>query len=369
MADNNYKSDRLKWILVLIAFILTGVMFAGIICGWFEKKDDTNPTETAQGNVLDENGDNLADGEVHPMPVNMLFALPMATAADTSTSVTVKATVLPEDATNKKLDWAVKWKNESSSWATGKQVASYVTVTPTADGSATATVTNKAAFGEQIVITVTSRDNPDAKAECTVDYLQRIESATLKIGSLSVNLGGNTNVTVLVGKNTGGAGGTITLTKTLASVYTVAETYTEKVSFTGGQQETSYDYGSDYFAYRSSGSMGSSSCIAFDDIDSAVGKSIYFDRRLFSAYNFYSASNRAASGDWTMYETKFSDMTAADINGYYEMRGSGKILWDITVTFTGSKKTYTYESALRWTGIDTTVSVSSVGVDTPSLAF
>ena len=71
-----------------------------------------------------------------------------------------------------------------------------------------------------------------------------------------------------------------------------------------------------------------------------------------------------------MYPTNFSDLSASEINGYYEMRGgSGKILWDITVTFTGSKKTYTYESALKWTGIDTTVSVSSVGVDTPSLAF
>ena len=39
----------------------------------------------------------------------------------------------------------------------------------------TATVTCKAAFGEQIRITVTSRDNPEASASCTVDYKQQFE--------------------------------------------------------------------------------------------------------------------------------------------------------------------------------------------------
>ncbi|HIZ00319.1 MAG TPA: hypothetical protein H9676_06405, partial [Firmicutes bacterium] len=33
------RSDTVKWVLTLIAFIVVGVMLAGIICGWFEKKE------------------------------------------------------------------------------------------------------------------------------------------------------------------------------------------------------------------------------------------------------------------------------------------------------------------------------------------
>ena len=34
------RSDTIKWVLTLLAFILVGVMLAGIICGWFDKKDE-----------------------------------------------------------------------------------------------------------------------------------------------------------------------------------------------------------------------------------------------------------------------------------------------------------------------------------------
>ena len=34
---NHKKSDTVKWILTLLAFIVVGVLLAGIICGWFTK--------------------------------------------------------------------------------------------------------------------------------------------------------------------------------------------------------------------------------------------------------------------------------------------------------------------------------------------
>ena len=37
--------DKIKWILTLIAFILVGVMFAGILCGWFDKKEPAKEQE------------------------------------------------------------------------------------------------------------------------------------------------------------------------------------------------------------------------------------------------------------------------------------------------------------------------------------
>ena len=32
------RSDTVKWVLTLLAFILVGVMLAGIILGWFERE-------------------------------------------------------------------------------------------------------------------------------------------------------------------------------------------------------------------------------------------------------------------------------------------------------------------------------------------
>lgn len=94
-------------------------------------------------------------------------------SAIAESAYTLTATITPSDAANKKVDWTVAFKNGSSTWASGKTVTDYVTVTPTSDGSLTARVECKAAFGSQIVVTVTSRENRSASATCTADYQQR----------------------------------------------------------------------------------------------------------------------------------------------------------------------------------------------------
>lgn len=45
------KSDKVKWVLTLVAFIIVAVMLAGIICGWFERKEETKeqPAEVVAG--------------------------------------------------------------------------------------------------------------------------------------------------------------------------------------------------------------------------------------------------------------------------------------------------------------------------------
>lgn len=83
------------------------------------------------------------------------------------------ASVTPADAGNKAVDWAIGFKNANAAWASGKTVTDYVTVMPTSEGSLTARVECKAAFGTQIVVTVTSRENQSASATCTADYQQR----------------------------------------------------------------------------------------------------------------------------------------------------------------------------------------------------
>ena len=106
----------------------------------------------------------------------MRLSVTRAAAADGGYEpVTLTATVLPENATDKTVDWAVAFVNPSSEWASGKTVTDYVTVTPSSDGAATATVQCMEDFGAQIVVTATSRDNPEATAQCTVDFAKRIE--------------------------------------------------------------------------------------------------------------------------------------------------------------------------------------------------
>lgn len=173
------KSDVIKWI---IAFALIFVLLAGLIGTWVVLFEDDAPEEESPAQtetvVTDGEGNPMESGKVYAMPANMVFATTAAEPSDAKDGITLKATIDPDTAANQNVDWSVSFVNPSSSWASGKTITDYVTVTPTSDGALTATVQCLKAFGEQIKITVTSRANEYAKAECTVDYARRITDFT-----------------------------------------------------------------------------------------------------------------------------------------------------------------------------------------------
>lgn len=173
------KSDVIKWI---IAFALIFVLLAGLIGTWVVLFEDDAPEEESPAQtktvVTDGEGNPMESGKVYAMPANMVFATTAAEPSDAKDGITLKATIDPDTAANQNVDWSVSFVNPSSSWASGKTVTDYVTVTPTSDGALTATVQCLKAFGEQIKITVTSRANEYATAECTVDYARRITDFT-----------------------------------------------------------------------------------------------------------------------------------------------------------------------------------------------
>lgn len=173
------KSDVIKWI---IAFALIFVLLAGLIGTWVVLFEDDAPEEESPAQtetvVTDGEGNPMESGKVYAMPANMVFAATAAEPSDAKDGITLKATIDPDTAANQNVDWSVSFVNPSSSWASGKTVTDYVTVTPTSDGALTATVQCLKAFGEQIKITVTSRANEYATAECTVDYARRITDFT-----------------------------------------------------------------------------------------------------------------------------------------------------------------------------------------------
>ena len=194
------RSDTVKWVLTLFAFILVGVMLAGIILGWFDKKEEPPAGEEQQqtedgGMVVGEaegSSIRVMSAKVSPANYEEYGISPMAESAQRLT-----ATIMPANATNQEVDWAVVWVNPSSSWANGKTVTDYVTVTPTSDGALTANVECLQAFGEQVKVTCTSRQNPEASASSKVDYIKRIISGTMnylgdKTGSVNFTSEGST---------------------------------------------------------------------------------------------------------------------------------------------------------------------------------
>ena len=70
------RSDTIKWVLTLLAFILVGVMLAGIILGWFEKKEESPAEEeqTEQAAVIDGEGNAMDADTVYAMPEAMSFS-------------------------------------------------------------------------------------------------------------------------------------------------------------------------------------------------------------------------------------------------------------------------------------------------------
>ena len=187
----------------IISIILSGTFALaaiGLGVGIGLKKPDKNPTADIvmpkEDIVSDNEGNKMNDGVFHNLPIAMLVSqtpTKTETSDDMKTSVNVVATITPDDAANKAVDWTVAFVNASSNWASGKTATDYITAEPTTDGALTATVTCKAAFGEQIKITVTSRDNSDASASCTVDYKQQFTGYIVKLSQEGKNPVTNTD--------------------------------------------------------------------------------------------------------------------------------------------------------------------------------
>lgn len=182
--NNNYKSDKVKWIIVFLSIIVLSVFVLAANTngfttanpyGWFgnETKEESVETNTSSGIV------NEAGLEIHNTKFMKLSAMRTTAASPMANSgVTLTATILPETTTDKSVDWSVEFVEPTSSWASGKTASNYVSVVPTSDGALTATVSANEGFAAQVKIVVTARSNPEATAYCLVDYGQRLADTT-----------------------------------------------------------------------------------------------------------------------------------------------------------------------------------------------
>lgn len=237
MSNNNkqYKKSKvLNGIFggILALVIAGGVAAVGVFSNGFKdwnkfKKDDTKPEQPMPPSE-DSGGSDITAEASNGIRLMSMKLAPMqyaayGVAANAESAYTVTATVYPEDAANKLLDWTVSFKNASSTWASGKKVTDYVTVTPSSDGALTAVVQNIAAFGEQVVVKVTSRDNTSAYATLNVEYLQRTTGYTLSLdGKTYATTGTKANAAKPTFAASQSAAAKVTVNK--SSVYTRANT-------------------------------------------------------------------------------------------------------------------------------------------------
>ncbi len=179
--NSHKKSDKIKWI---IAFTLIAVLLLGMVAMIVANLKDNEETPKDDTVITEQVADNDFNMQTQSTGKIRLMSYGVATvAADASVSKTLTATVLSATAENKLVDWSVSW-GDSSNTAT---VTDYVTVTPSSNGSTTATVTCKKAFTGQIIVTVTTRES-GYTADCIVTFLG-VPTEITATGSISPTSG------------------------------------------------------------------------------------------------------------------------------------------------------------------------------------
>ena len=374
------RSDTVKWVLTLISFILVGVMLAGILCGWFEKKE----TEEEQAGVpaysfIVGNGEG-----------NRMSLMSVRNSAVTGESVTITATVEPDnEAENTGVDWTATWKNAESVWASGKSVSDYVTLTPGGEdyaASKSVTLENLQPFAEQIVVKATARDDPEITATCTADYAQKPVNFTLSFGEVSCNFGGDTDVTLEINANADTApGGAADAQFTKSEVYSLSQEFTVTYELTGKKfmSYTASGYGVEgwyiFGTYLNSPDFKDE----YADLSgySVADNGLYFGIKYLSdnlqlhtvGGGMSNLTSRPASehspSDFIQRFTHAGESLIPEGEALTYTYGSDLEMLDLKVTLTGEYATYTYETTFVIAGYTNTSTLTGMDVSDPAVVF
>lgn len=193
---NISKQTMKRLAVILSAMLLLAATVLSVVFGL------TSSEKTGMVNVDMNHNDNIiVTPETNPaMMMSVLRAGDntenvIQPSGDTD-GISITATIGPETAENKEIQWTVKWKESTGGnhsggtikaidWSEGKNVTDYVVLSEeTSMSGESITITCKQDFGEQIIVTATSAGTPEISASCTVDYCQKIKSLdyTFKYG-------------------------------------------------------------------------------------------------------------------------------------------------------------------------------------------
>lgn len=374
------RSDTVKWVLTLVAFIVVGVMLAGIILGWFEKKE----AEEEQAGVpvysfIVGNGEG-----------NRMSLTSVRNSAVTGESVTITATVEPDnEAENTGVDWTAAWKNAGSVWASGKSVSDYVTLTPGGEdyvASKSVTLENLQPFGEQIVVKATARDDPEITATCTADYAQKPVNFSLSFGEVSCNFGGDTDVTLEINANAETApGGAAGAQFTKSEVYSLSQEFTVSYELTGKKfmSYTASGYGVEGWYIFGTWLPSPDFKDEYADLSgySVADNGLYFGIKYLSdnlqlhtvgggmgGLNSSPASEHVPS-EFIQRFTHAGESLIPEGNSLTYTYGSDLEMLDLKVTLTGEYSEHVYETTFVIAGYTNTSTLTGMDVSEPAVVF
>lgn len=179
------KSEKAKFAVTVIVFVLILAVLGGlcysVITGippqdW-GKEDNSGTVEDAP--VTDGEGNEMT-ADVNPMPSTMIFSQDaMYGGTSSSYSVSVEATVDTLFSESNGINWSVKWKDENSEWATGKNVNDYVTIYSRIGSddvcNSVCMITCTQAFGETIILQASLVNHPYIPSvTCEIEFRQRV---------------------------------------------------------------------------------------------------------------------------------------------------------------------------------------------------
>ena len=206
----------------------------------------------------------------------------LAKVSDTEYKVT--ATLTPVDTTENLLSWNLAFKNPSSTWATGKKVYDYISVIPDSS-SLNCTLKLKAAFAEQIILTVSIVGHEDIKGSCTMDYEKKLLTHSLSFTGITENTSVLTGDTTFVHSST-------------YSIYTIDKTYSESFSIKDLETESSGEYLQDSYNWymgqfnsELSKFINGNEIVHFDTLESSfttfINSKLSNDSKYFGTYSYF----------------------------------------------------------------------------------
>ena len=346
---------RIISVVLAVVMVLSTCLMVG--CGSSKTPISNNNKPVSDVNTFDPDSVIVKTG--HQSEIKLMSAA--ATEEEIATlgltkepakTVTITASGTPADAMKYGVKWEVSWKNPSSTWASGKNVSSYVTYN-TAESTTKITISLKEAFGEQIIVKAISLDDPSLTATCTFDYAQRVTGVTLNIGNIACIMnGGKTNVKYEVCPTATGDGGSVSCTLNKSSVYTITDTFSESITL-------------NYVSESDRLQLGSSNQLTGTFVDKNAGKSIKGS----SVYFDYKSDMK----NWVFYpsgvgEVPFSELSTSDIIDILSTV-SNKNIGKINITVIGSYSTYEDSTILYYNGYKNSTTLTQINFNHNGYVF
>lgn len=356
-------------IVLLLLAIIGGVIGIGYTSGWFgsgseEEQQDELLTDEEDNTVITEsesNGVSLLMTKIAEEDYEEYGISPLASSAYTLTASTTDGQI-----SSYELDWSIAFADSSSSWASGKMVTDYCTITPTKDGGNVATLTNTTAFGEQIIVTVSSRANSSVSASCTVDYISRLSNTGIRLYTTDTYTG--STFTLVSASKWNYATSSITLTYDGDSFtgFNGSGFVDDVSSFVASLQNITYGDGTITESYTITDWYFEMN----DDVSAATnlygGTCSSLSTTVTSGYTLFYVKSIFEDIFGSSWISSYASNLYKNLQSYYE---AGKPVLDFWFTVKGSTTGLTYTSCVSCIVDFSALALSNISLDTTSIVI